>query len=119
MQRKLIFFLFFMVLITVFALQNSSEVSIKLWFWDVQTSMALILILTFAAGAIAGLLFSIPRGKKKEEPALQAFPGQSPGSEKPAEQRRSGEKEKGNAEGGSAENPDKEGNSKFVEFEDV
>ena len=79
MQKKLIFLLAFMVLIAVFALQNSMEVSIKLWFWSVQTSMVLILILTFAAGAIAGILFSIPKKVKKPEkdmdkPAEPALP---------------------------------------------
>ncbi len=71
MQKKLIFLLVFMVLIAVFALQNSVEVEIKLWFWSVKTSMVLVLLLTFAAGAIAGLLFSLPRrprtrGKENE-----------------------------------------------------
>ena len=65
MQKKLIFLIAFMVLIAVFALQNSMEVEIKLWFWSVRTSMVLILILTFAAGAIAGILFSLP-GRPKE-----------------------------------------------------
>ena len=72
MQKKLIFLLAFMVLIAVFALQNSMEVQIKLWFWSVKTSMVLILILTFAAGALAGILFSIPkksRESKHKEPA--------------------------------------------------
>jgi len=64
MQKKLILLLVLMVLIAVFALQNSMEVEIKLWFWSVRTSMVLILILTFAAGAIAGILFSIPKRTK-------------------------------------------------------
>jgi hypothetical protein len=71
MQKKLIFLLAFMVLIAVFALQNSMEVEIKLWFWSVRTSMVLILILTFAAGALAGILFSLPKRSKipeKESP---------------------------------------------------
>lgn len=71
MQKKLIFLLFFMVLIAVFALQNSMDVEIKLWFWSVRTSMVLILILTFAAGALAGILFSLPKRSKtpkKETP---------------------------------------------------
>jgi uncharacterized integral membrane protein len=65
MQKKLIFLLVFMVLVAVFALQNSVEVTIKLWFWTVKTPMVLILILTFAAGAIAGILFSLP-GRSKD-----------------------------------------------------
>ena len=64
MQKKLIFLLAFMVLVAIFALQNSIEVEIKLWFWSVRTSMVLVLILTFAAGAIAGILFSLPKRTK-------------------------------------------------------
>ncbi len=60
MRRTLIFLLVFTVLIAVFALQNSGEVEIKLWFWSVRTSMVLVLILTFAFGALAGILFSLP-----------------------------------------------------------
>ena len=84
MQKKLIFLLGFMVLIAVFALQNSMEVEIKLWFWTVRTSMVLILILTFAAGAIAGLLFSIPKRSKKEVIVRGPTPADLPsGSESP------------------------------------
>ena len=60
MQRTLIFLLIFTVLIAVFALQNSGEAEIKLWFWSIRTSMVLVLILTFAFGAVAGILFSLP-----------------------------------------------------------
>lgn len=77
MRKKLIFLLAFMVLIAVFALQNSMEVQIKLWFWSVKTSMVLILILTFAAGAIAGLLFSIPKRSKKERVSPESKPAES------------------------------------------
>jgi uncharacterized integral membrane protein len=60
MQRTLVFLLVFTVLIAVFALQNSGEVEIKLWFWSVRTSLVLVLILAFAFGALAGILFSLP-----------------------------------------------------------
>ena len=83
MQKKLIFLLAFMVLIAIFALQNSIEVEIKLWFWSVRTSMVLVLILTFAAGAIAGILFSLPKrtsGSRKKE----AGQPEKPGSAEPA-----------------------------------
>jgi len=78
MQKKLIFLLAFMVLIAVFALQNSMEVEIKLWFWTVRTSMVLILILTFAAGAIAGILFSLPKRSKKEAVVQEPNPVDTP-----------------------------------------
>lgn len=76
MKRNLIFLLIFAVLIAVFALQNSGEVEIKLWFWSVRTSIVLVLILTFAVGALAGILFSLPgwsrSGKKTDQPATPA-----------------------------------------------
>jgi uncharacterized integral membrane protein len=89
MQKKLIFLIAFMVLIAVFALQNSMEVEIKLWFWSVSTSMVLILILTFAAGAIAGILFSLP-GRPKESKKTARDPDEipiahAPGDEVPLE----------------------------------
>ena len=56
-----------MVLVAVFALQNSVEVDLRLWFWNIRTSMVLILILTFAAGALAGILFSLPGWSKKSK----------------------------------------------------
>ena len=89
MQKKLIFLLAFMVLIAVFALQNSVEVEIKLWFWSVRTSMVLILILTFAAGAIAGILFSLPgRPRESKKPVTdpdETATVQEPGDEVPLE----------------------------------
>ncbi len=86
MQKKLILLLAFMVLIAIFALQNSIEVEIKLWFWSVRTSMVLILILTFAAGALAGILFSLPawsQGSKKTVAGTP--PSRDPADEIPME----------------------------------
>jgi len=65
MRRTLIFLLIFTVLIAVFALQNSGEVEIKLWFWSIRTSVVLVLILTFTFGALAGILFSLPGWSRK------------------------------------------------------
>jgi uncharacterized integral membrane protein len=66
MQRTLLIILVFAVLVAIFALQNSAEVVIKFWFWSIETSVALIVVLTFATGALMGILFSIPRRKKKK-----------------------------------------------------
>jgi hypothetical protein len=88
MQRTLIFLLIFTVLIAVFALQNSVEVEIKLWFWSVRTSMVLVLILTFAFGALAGILFSLPgwsRKPSKKKPDLQATTEPDSGKENDTE----------------------------------
>ncbi len=97
MQKKLILLLVFMVLVAVFALQNSVEIELKLWFWSVRTSMVLILILTFAAGAIAGILFSLP-GRSKKSEKQEPKPAQEPGETRPG---------------------DEEVPGKFDEFEDV
>ena len=75
MQRTLIFLLIFTILIAVFALQNSGEAEIKLWFWSIRTSMALVLILTFTFGAVAGILFSLPgwsRRPSRKKPDQQS-----------------------------------------------
>lgn len=65
MRRTLILLLIFTVLIAVFALQNSGEIEIRLWFWSIRTSLVLVLILTFAFGALAGILFSLPGWSSK------------------------------------------------------
>ncbi len=83
MQKKLILLLIFSVFVAVFALQNSIEAEIRLLFWSIRTSMALILILTFAVGAIAGILFSLPgwsKSSKKPDPV----PDEEPTEAKPS-----------------------------------
>ena len=65
MKRTLLIILVIAVLVAIFALQNSAEVIIKLWFWSIETSLALVVILTFAIGALMGILFSIPRRRGK------------------------------------------------------
>jgi len=67
MQRTLILILTFIILIVIFALQNSAEVLIRLWFWSFDTSLALVVILTFAAGALMGILSSILGRKRKKK----------------------------------------------------
>jgi len=49
-----------MALAAIFALQNSQPVSVNFLKWSFSASMVIILILTFAAGALAAFLFSIP-----------------------------------------------------------
>lgn len=49
-----------MALAAVFALQNSQPVSVNLFKWSFSASLVIVLILTFAAGALSAFLFSIP-----------------------------------------------------------
>lgn len=44
----------------LFALQNTNLVTIQLFIWEYQQSLALILLGTFAIGVIVGLLVSVP-----------------------------------------------------------
>ena len=81
MRRTLIFLLIFTVLIAVFALQNSGEVVIKLWFWSIQTSLVLVLILTFAFGAVAGILFSLPGWSRRTSKKKAMEPDTEKGEE--------------------------------------
>ena len=78
MQRTLIVLLIFAVLVAFFALQNSAHVEVKLWFWSVDTSLALVVILTFSIGALVGILFSFSGKSKKEKPTTGQSPDEVP-----------------------------------------
>ncbi len=68
MQRTLIFALIAAIILVVFTIQNAAIVDLKLWFWEVKSSQALIILITLALGSIIGVLVSIPsRSKKKKE----------------------------------------------------
>lgn len=56
------------ILVVIFAIQNVETVNIKLWFFELDTSLSLLIILTFAAGALIALalaLYEIGRGKRR------------------------------------------------------
>ena len=44
------------ILIVIFTLQNTETISVKLWFWHIETSKALLIVTTIAAGAVFGML---------------------------------------------------------------
>ena len=95
MQRTLVIILVFIVLVAIFALQNSAEVVIRLWFWSVETSLALVLILTFAAGAILGILVSLGGKKRKKEPERFILKEDPPAGDVPLEVNQPAEKTRG------------------------
>ena len=92
MQRTLIFLLVFTVLIAVFALQNSGEVEIRLWFWSIRTSLVLVLILAFAFGAAAGILFSLPGWSRRPARKKQDQPESAVSDSEHVKERASGGK---------------------------
>jgi GGDEF domain-containing protein/uncharacterized integral membrane protein len=48
------------LLAVLFALQNTAPVAISFFTWSAQEPLALVLLITLAAGVIAGLLISVP-----------------------------------------------------------
>lgn len=93
MQRTLVIILVFIVLVAIFALQNSAEVVIRLWLWSVETSLALVLILTFSAGAVMGIVFSLGGKKRKKEPERYTLKEDSPADEVPLEVNQTADKD--------------------------
>lgn len=58
---KIVLMLLVVVIIAVFAVQNSKVVTIRFFVWSVYISQALIIVLSAVFGIIAGLLLSISR----------------------------------------------------------
>ncbi|MEO9804771.1 MAG: LapA family protein [Reichenbachiella sp.] len=53
--------------LVAFALQNSVLISINLWFWDLESSLAMIVILCIAGGALVSVLIDIPTTIKRRK----------------------------------------------------
>ena len=66
MRIKLIFSLGLLILAVVFAIQNSSALTVKFLIWQTTLPVALIIIISLTVGAIIGLIYSIP-GKKSDK----------------------------------------------------
>lgn len=67
MQRTLIIALLLILIVVIFALQNSDPVQIKLLFWQVESSIAFVMTSVLFIGALLGVLFSLPTIHKKRE----------------------------------------------------
>jgi|GEM_PF-5730619 len=73
MLKRYIIILIMLILIVIFAVQNVEKVAIKLWMFDVNASLSLIIILTFFIGALVTLLpaFQEIRYRKKKISTLE------------------------------------------------
>ncbi len=60
MSRNLITAIIFSFILVVFALQNVDIVDVDLYFWHFESSLAIVLVVAFAIGALVGILFSLP-----------------------------------------------------------
>ncbi len=48
------------VLAVIFAVQNSAPITVSFFGWSAQASMSIVLVLTFAAGILIGMLLLFP-----------------------------------------------------------
>lgn len=60
MQIYLIFVLILSILIAVFAIMNTGELTIELFFWKIQTSVPILILVSVASGALVMFLLNIP-----------------------------------------------------------
>ena len=58
MKIKIIIVISLSLLLVIFALQNTEIVEVKLWFWLVKTSRALLILLSIIMGVIIGMISS-------------------------------------------------------------
>jgi len=65
MQKTFIGLLLLILLVVFFALENSVPVKISFWFWEVNSILSLIIILSVISGAIVSFLLSLPARAKK------------------------------------------------------
>jgi uncharacterized integral membrane protein len=67
MNAKLIGIIVLLVLLVVLVIQNYQPLTLKFLFWALETSLVLVLLVSFLIGALVGaLVLWIGRGKKKE-----------------------------------------------------
>lgn len=67
MQKGVIFSLILSVLVVIFALQNTDPVTLRLWFWSFETSLALLVIVMLVLGALLGYALLLPAIYRKNK----------------------------------------------------
>ena len=73
MNARLIGILVLLVLLVVLAIQNYQPLTLKFLFWAFETSVVLVLLVSFLMGAlVGGLVLWIGRGKKKDLSPISA-----------------------------------------------
>ena len=65
MQFFLILALLIAILAVFFAIQNTVMVTVYFFFWQISSSLAIILLCTLAIGVLISMLFSIPAIQKR------------------------------------------------------
>ena len=67
MQKTFIAVLIIILIVVVFALQNSLPVKISFWFWEVNSDLSLVIFLAVTFGALVSFLLSLPYRAKKNK----------------------------------------------------
>lgn len=70
MQVYLFIAAFIAVLAVIFALQNAVPITVSFLFWQVNSSLALVLIIAFIAGLITSFLFNLITHLKKPKATI-------------------------------------------------
>jgi len=71
MNAKLIGIIVLLALLIALAIQNYQPLTLKFLFWAFETSVILVLLVSFLMGAlVGGLVLWIGRGKKKDLPPI-------------------------------------------------
>jgi uncharacterized integral membrane protein len=65
MRFAFAFALIIIVVAALFALQNSQVIQVGFFLWRFEGPLVMVLLVTFAAGILAGWLAAIPSGWKK------------------------------------------------------
>ena len=64
-------FIILAVLLVIFSVQNSEAIGVRVFFWNVNVSLAILLIGTFLTGLITGALYAyrkfLPDAKEEKE----------------------------------------------------
>ncbi len=70
MKTKILIFMFFIILFTIFVSQNTKIIELNFLTWKIQLSTIVVISITFFVGMIAGFLivsiFSVKQKNKKE-----------------------------------------------------
>lgn len=75
--------LIIVVLTAIFALQNAQDTRVAFFAWEYQGPQVLVLLVTFAAGILAGWLAALPSVWQRSRTISQLRRAQQPPSERP------------------------------------
>ncbi len=73
MKKSFWVFLILSAALVIFSVQNADPVRVNILFNEVRISLAILLIIVFLTGVIAGASYFFLKSKKKKEPASDTF----------------------------------------------